>query len=96
MSSAAARLVALLNDWDDHAADELFADNVQLDEAYIRRQATATQYKPVTLDRVEVTNEASGTAHCVDSNGAPLEISVMLAPLLPPRIQDYEIKPMGV
>src|SRR3954454_19266068 len=37
VSAAAARLVALLNDWDDPTADELFADNVQLDDAYLRR-----------------------------------------------------------
>ena len=93
VSRAAARLVALLNDWDDRQADELFADNVQLDEAYIRRQATATRYKPITLQRVEVKNESSGNAHCTDTGGDALEISFMLAPFLPPKIQDYDIKP---
>lgn len=91
VTSAAARLVALLDDWDDHAADDLFADNVQLDEAYIRRQATATRYKPITLVRVEVENAGSGTAHCTDGSGRAVEISFRLAPLLPPRIQQYEV-----
>ena len=91
VSTAARRLVALLNDWDDRRADELFADNVQLDEAYIRRQSAATRYKPIALQGVEVKNESAGTAHCTDANGEALEISLMLAPFLPPRIQDYEI-----
>ena len=38
---AAERLVALLHDWDDDVADELFADNVAPDESYDRRAAQA-------------------------------------------------------
>ena len=95
VSTAARRLVALLNDWDDRRADELFADNVQLDEAYIRRQSAATRYKPIALQRVGVKNESAGTAHCTDANGEALEISFMLAPILPPRIQEYDVEIVG-
>ena len=81
-----------MNDWDERRADALFADNVQLDEAYIRRRSAATRYKPIALQRVEVKNEAAGTAHCTDADGEALEISFVLAPILPPRIQDYDVE----
>ena len=90
------RLVELVNDWSDAAADELFADNVQLDEAYVRRHATAEQFAPITLERVEVESEASGKAHCTDAEGKQIEISFSLAPIQPPRIQEYELKKTGV
>jgi hypothetical protein len=96
VSAAAERLVGLLNDWDDGTADELFADNVQLDEAYLRRQSAATRYIPIALDRVEVQNEGSGTVLCRSGQGEQLELSFSLAPLLPPRIQEYEIKKAAV
>jgi CubicO group peptidase (beta-lactamase class C family) len=96
VSRAAARLVALLNDWDDHTADELFADNVLLDESYLRRQSAATRYIPLTLAGVDVVNASSGTAVCSDADGERLEVSFSLAPLQPPRIQEYEIKKPGV
>ena len=92
VSRAAQELVALLNEWDDGKADALFADNVQLDEAYVRRRATARQFAPVTLDRVEVQRESSGTAHCTDTNGQHVEVSFSLAPIQPPSVQEYEIK----
>jgi hypothetical protein len=44
------------------------------------------------LDRVEVESEASGKAHCTDANGQRVEVSFSLAPIHPPRIQDYELK----
>jgi CubicO group peptidase (beta-lactamase class C family) len=92
---AAERLVELVNDWNDPAADELFADNVQLDEAYVRRHATAEQFAPITLDRVEVESEASGKAHCTDAKGERVEIHFSLAPIQPPSIQEYELKRVG-
>jgi hypothetical protein len=92
VSSAATQLVALVNQWDDSKADDLFADNVQLDESYARRRATAKQFSPITLDRVEVETEASGTAHCTDAEGHAIEISFSLAPIEPPKIQEYELQ----
>ena len=96
VSTAARRLVALLNDWDDRRADELFADNVQLDESWVRRRATAEQFGPLQIDRVEVESEGSGKAHCTNANGERIEVSFSLAPILPPRIQEYELKGTGV
>ena len=92
VTSVAAQLVALVNAWDDTKADELFADNVQLDEAYVRRRSTAEQFRPITLEAIEVESEASSKAHCTDASGERVEVSFSLAPIQPPRIQDYELK----
>jgi hypothetical protein len=43
LQQAAERLVALLQSWDDAAADRLFADNVALDESYAQRAAAAAE-----------------------------------------------------
>jgi CubicO group peptidase (beta-lactamase class C family) len=96
VSSAATQLVALVNQWDDSKADELFADNVRLDESYARRRATAKQFSPITFDRVEIETEASGTAHCTDAEGQAIEISFSLAPIKPPKIQEYELQRLPV
>ncbi|HEX6845235.1 MAG TPA: serine hydrolase [Actinomycetota bacterium] len=43
LEEAAARAAALLNDWNDGAADALFADTVAPDESYERRARTARE-----------------------------------------------------
>jgi hypothetical protein len=58
----------------------------------MRRRVTAASFRPITLDRVEVESEAAGTAHCTDAKGQRVEVSFSLAPIQPPRIQDYEMK----
>src|SRR6185369_518325 len=40
---AAQRLAALLSDWTDSAANDLFADNVSLDESWERRAKQAAE-----------------------------------------------------
>jgi hypothetical protein len=92
VARAAEQLVGLINEWDNGRADELFADNVQLDESWVRRRATAEQFGPLQIDRVEVESESSGKAHCTNANGERIEVSFSLAPILPPRIQEYELK----
>ena len=60
---AAERLVALVNDWDDAGADELFADNVAHDEAYARRRATAEPFiadRPFAISVDPARDEAAG------------------------------------
>jgi hypothetical protein len=91
VTSVAARLVALVNEWDDSRADGLFADNVQLDEAYVRRRTTAEKFAPIRLDQVEVESAASGKAHCTGADGQRVEVTFSLAPIQPPRVQDYEL-----
>lgn len=92
VSRAAERLVALLNDWNDSDADHVFADNVQLDEAYVRRQAAARHHLPIALQSVEVESEAAGTAHCTTGDGEQIELTFSLAPVEPPQVQEYEIR----
>ena len=63
--SAAAHLVALLNDWSDAAADALFTDNVALDESYERRAATAaaltSSHGSLTVEDVVARTAAAAT-----------------------------------
>ena len=98
LDSLAPRLVALLNDWDDQHADSLFADNVVLDASYERRAAAArslTANRSLAIDRIEVESAASATIHCTGATGCAVTVTFSIAPILPPRIQDYEaaVKP---
>ncbi len=90
----AARLVALLNEWDDAAADALFADNVALDEPYDRRRAEADRWRaerggPLEIVRVEPTTAAAGRILVRRPEGDPWEIVFKLSPAGPPRLQKY-------
>lgn len=89
---AAERLVDLLNDWSDAAADELFTDNVVWDDAYERRRTAVAGMIPLSLDRVEAINDARGRAVCKTAGGEQVSITVTLGVTREIRIQDYEIK----
>jgi CubicO group peptidase (beta-lactamase class C family) len=94
LGEAAVRLVALINDWDDAAASALFSDNVADDEPFARRRSAAAAYTdsgPLTLASLRPDNDASATIVCTDPGGAERTISFSLAPLLPPRVQEYEL-----
>jgi hypothetical protein len=98
LDDLARRLVALLHDWDDDVADALFADNVALDASYARRAATAhtlTDDHQLTIDEVEFESAAAATAHCTDASDRRIDVTFSLAPMLPPRIQEYDavVKP---
>lgn len=89
------RLVELLNDWQDDAADALFADNVALDESYDRRRATAASWLEVCgrfeIDRVEARRPTTGRVALRHPEGSTLWLDLDLAPLLPARVQWYEL-----
>mgnify|MGYP003483013161 CR=1 FL=1 len=89
--SAAERLVALLNDWTDTAADALFTDNVAWDDSYERRRTSVADLLPLTLDRVAPINDARGKAVCTAGDGRSVTVTVMLGTALPARIQDYDV-----
>jgi CubicO group peptidase (beta-lactamase class C family) len=94
LDTLAGRLVALLNDWDDEVAETLFADNVALDASYERRAAEAravTADGPLTLTHVEIESVAAATVHGNDGAGGAATITFSLAPILPPRIQEYDV-----
>lgn len=93
--ACAERLVALLNDWHDTVADDLFTDNVAWDESYDRRRTKAATVAPLELDHVSAINDARGTAVCTDREGRRVTITFALATALPPRVQDYEVSVTG-
>jgi CubicO group peptidase (beta-lactamase class C family) len=87
------RLVDLINDWDDDVADALFADNAALDSSYARRGAAAhtlTDDHQLTLDEVEIESGSAATIRCSAATGRAVTVTFSIAPLLPPRIQDYD------
>jgi CubicO group peptidase (beta-lactamase class C family) len=90
----AARLVALLNSWDDATADALFADNVAEDEPYDRRRAEADRWRAacrgvIEMVRVEPITAAAGRIVLQRPEDEPWEIVFKLSPAGPPRIQKY-------
>lgn len=85
------RLVSLLNDWSDHDAELLFADNVQPDESWERRRSHAAQWAPLTVDRVEPLSEASANVICHSDDGSVVQVMFVLSVPSPQRIQKYTI-----
>jgi CubicO group peptidase (beta-lactamase class C family) len=90
----AARLAAVLNEWDDVAADALFADNVAPDEPYDRRRAQAERWRAecggsFEIVRVEPVSAAAGRMFVRRPEGEPFELQFKLSPAGPPRIQKY-------
>lgn len=93
-TEACHRLVALLNCWSDRAAEELFADNVALDEPLADRRAAAeyllATHGTLTVTAVEPTSATSGTV-LVQGRDRPLRITVELAPLADAPVQFYSV-----
>ncbi|MGZ4679351.1 MAG: hypothetical protein ACXVIH_05080, partial [Ilumatobacteraceae bacterium] len=91
----AQRLARLLSDWTDDAADELFSDNVALDESLARRAQRASDlvaaHGALVLVDVAATTATSGRATMRHSNGSEVRIDLDLSPLVPPRVQFYEV-----
>lgn len=96
LESLVHRLVALIHDWDDAVADELFTDNVAWDEPYERRRRAATEAigdaGPVTLSRIDAATAARADAVLLDADGAELTLELELAPLVPLRIQSFSLE----
>ncbi|HSB85067.1 MAG TPA: hypothetical protein VLD86_02100, partial [Ilumatobacteraceae bacterium] len=92
---AAHRLAALLSAWSDVDARGLFADNVPLDEPFNRRASRAAEHvaEHGSLAVVEVTASARtrGQATMQHADGTQVKVDVELSPLMPPRIQFYEV-----
>ncbi len=86
--------MTLVNDWDDVGAGALFSDNVAHDESYARRRAAADAFTaggPIAISAIRPDNDAAATIVCTDPTGAERAITFSLAPVLPPRIQEYEL-----
>lgn len=95
LHDAAARLVSLLNAWNDVDADDLFADNVAPDESFDRRSRAAADllaaHGPIQLQRVEAGLATAATAFATAADGHEATVSLRLSPGPDPRIQDYSI-----
>jgi CubicO group peptidase (beta-lactamase class C family) len=89
-------LVALLQAWDDTAADALFTDNVFLDRDRATCRAEAerlAERAPLALERIDARTATEGTAivRCGDRSACRVEL--MLSPHRAPRVQWYEVSP---
>jgi hypothetical protein len=89
--------VALLGDWDDTTASELFSDNVAPDDSLARRRAAADRLVAtcggsLRILRITPASATSGDVHLVHPSGTPIRVTVQLGPLQPPRIQLYTIE----
>lgn len=94
LDAAASRLVTLVNAWDDEAALELFADNVALDEPFLRRASAAARlielHGPLELVAVRPEVTTRGTLD-VRGSGDVFTITVELSPASGAAVQAYEI-----
>ena len=92
---ATAGLVRLLSNWDDSVAAALFADNVELDEPLLRRATRARtaveQHGPLHLERLDASAPTRGRATLRHEDGTHVHLELELSPLVPPRIQLYEV-----
>jgi CubicO group peptidase (beta-lactamase class C family) len=95
LADAAQHLTELLSGWTDHAANELFADNVALDEPLARRAGAAAEliaaHGTLTLIDVEAENPVCGRATMRHADGTDVKIDFDLSPLVPPKVQFYEV-----
>ena len=93
VASAIDRLIALLNDWDDDAANELCTASFALDEPVERRRAAAAKLIGTTgrleVRSIEAESATSATVQCTSESGAAVTVDFLLAPARPPRIQYY-------
>ncbi len=91
VAHAGGRLAALLSDWSDLAAGELFADNVAPDDHWIRRRRSAARLADLDDITIEAINDARGRIRATDGSGGTVQITFSLAPHDATRIQAYEI-----
>jgi CubicO group peptidase (beta-lactamase class C family) len=94
LSAAANKLVDLLFEWDDDAADALFADNVFLDNERKRRRDEAARFcaacGPVVARTLGVNAATNGTMVLQCERGAA-RVELQLSAEVPPRVQWYEL-----
>ena len=91
---AAKRLAVLLSDWTDGAANDLFADNVALDEPLARRAGQAESWTSAhgSLGVVDVAavTPMRGVVTLRHADGTERQFDLELSPHVPPRLQLYE------
>jgi len=92
---AAQRLAALLSDWTDTSANELFADNVALDDSLDRRARHAMEltktHGTLVVEALAAITPMRGRATMRHADGTERQFDLELSPLKPPRVQLYEV-----
>ena len=92
-------VLALVNDWDDAVADQLFADNVARDESYRRRARAAQEvvgtHGALVLERIDAALATDATVVGRAADGREVHVWLALAPLAQPLVQDYSIEVMA-
>jgi hypothetical protein len=92
---AAHHLAALLSNWTDEAASELFADNVALDQSFARRAHQAGEmmatHGTLAVETVAAVTPMRGQATMRHADGIERKFDIELSPLVPPRLQLYEL-----
>jgi CubicO group peptidase (beta-lactamase class C family) len=91
---ARAAVEALINEWDDARAADLFAMNVELDEPIAGRRATLDRIRerhgPLRRDETEPA-ESQSPFHLAwwmaGERGGRVRIEILLSPELPPKVQ---------
>ena len=95
LQDAARRLAVLLSDWTDSAAKELFADNVALDDSFVRRARQAAElisaHGVLTLENVAAVTPMRGRARMRHVDGTARQFDLELSPLVPAQLQLYEV-----
>ncbi|HMD34723.1 MAG TPA: hypothetical protein VKH42_07140, partial [Vicinamibacterales bacterium] len=92
---AASQLVVT---WDDALAEKIAAGNLFLDQPADRRRKAIADLRaqvgactmPKTFDIVENALRGSWTMSC---EKGPLQLSITLAPTMPPRVQFLSVRP---
>ena len=95
MVEAADRLAVLLSDWTESGANDLFADNVALDESFTRRAERAasltSSHGALVVVAVDAVTPMRGRATMHHADGVELRVDLEMSPLVPPRVQLYEV-----
>ena len=97
LERAARALIGVLSTWatggeaDPGAPADVFADNVEPDDAFSRRAARALAHGALTIDDVQPTSDAAARVVCRNGDGRRFAVTFSFAPVQPPRIQQYDV-----
>ncbi len=95
VADIAPRLIALLNDWNDTTATDLFTTSLVHDDALDRRRAQAerivSQTGRLTIASIEPKTATRATVGCDGAAGQSAAVTFLLAPPSPPQIQSYTL-----
>ena len=95
VAGLAARLVAVVNEWDDDRARQAFTRSLMYDDSYARRRAAAERIVavtgPLTILSIEPRSATQALIRCRGATDRTATVSMLLAPPRPPRIQSYTV-----